>query len=166
MIYLLLSRRGRVYVGHCPKPACVDPAPCCLPLFTCFREQGLGRAIDKSELWLSPSHRFRVGALYIVKKLHRISTAALLLPRPSEPTGRNRVLPANRRVTDGARTRDLRSHNPPTLVSRCCPSLQNRLIYADFLAHGCPLFLGVALSVVSAVVSNGISQPSPHSTET
>ena len=31
------------------------------------------------------------------------------------------------RVTDGARTRDLRSHNPTTPVSGCCCMLQNRL---------------------------------------
>ena len=30
------------------------------------------------------------------------------------------------RVTDGTRTRALRSHNPPTSVSRCCRMLQNR----------------------------------------
>ena len=30
-------------------------------------------------------------------------------------------------VTDGTRTRTLRSHNPPTPVSRCCRMLQNRL---------------------------------------
>ena len=34
------------------------------------------------------------------------------------------------RVTDGARTRDLRSHNPPTPVSKRCCMLQNRLITA------------------------------------
>jgi hypothetical protein len=32
------------------------------------------------------------------------------------------------RVTDGARTRDLRSHTPPTSVSGRCQELQNRLI--------------------------------------
>jgi hypothetical protein len=32
-----------------------------------------------------------------------------------------------KRVTDGARTRDLRSHNPPTSVSGRCRTLQNRL---------------------------------------
>ena len=31
------------------------------------------------------------------------------------------------RVIDGARTRDLRSHNPPTSVSERCRVLQNRL---------------------------------------
>jgi len=31
-------------------------------------------------------------------------------------------------VTDGTRTRTLRSHNPPTSVSRCCLKFQNRLI--------------------------------------
>jgi hypothetical protein len=30
-------------------------------------------------------------------------------------------------VTDGARTRDLRSHNPPTSVSRRCHTLQNHV---------------------------------------
>src|SRR5215210_2006888 len=32
-----------------------------------------------------------------------------------------------RRVTDGTRTRALRSHNPLTPVSGCCRKLQNRL---------------------------------------
>jgi hypothetical protein len=31
-------------------------------------------------------------------------------------------------VTDGARTRDLRSHNPPTSVAWSCHALQIRLI--------------------------------------
>src|ERR671910_3596635 len=31
------------------------------------------------------------------------------------------------RVTDGARTRDLRSHNPLTPVSTCCPKLHKQL---------------------------------------
>jgi hypothetical protein len=30
------------------------------------------------------------------------------------------------------------------LKTGCCPLLQNRLIYADIFAGGCPLFLGVA----------------------
>jgi hypothetical protein len=49
-------------------------------------------------------------------------------------------------VTSGpiARTRDLRSHNPPTRVSECCRALQNPVIYADFPAGDCPPFLLVA----------------------
>jgi hypothetical protein len=39
--------------------------------------------------------------------------------------------------------------------------LQNWRIQADFFAGGCPLFLRVALWVVSEVVSNGISR-SPY----
>ena len=58
-------------------------------------------------------------------------------------------------MTDGARTRDLRSHNPTTSVATGCRALQNRLIYAESFAQGCPPFLGVALSVVSKVVSGG-----------
>src|SRR5215213_4685374 len=57
------------------------------------------------------------------------------------------------RVTDGTRTRALRSHNPPTSVATRCPTLQIPLIKAVFFAGGCPLFLGVAPSVVSEVVS-------------
>src|SRR5829696_8216160 len=38
------------------------------------------------------------------------STAALLLPLPSLSTAEGYVFPANERVADGARTRDLRSH--------------------------------------------------------
>src|ERR671916_2694047 len=53
-------------------------------------------------------------------------------------------LPSSERVTDGTRTRVLRSHNPPTSVSRRCCRLQDRLIQAYFLAHGCPPFLRVA----------------------
>ncbi len=41
------------------------------------------------------------------------STAALLLPQSSEDAAENCILPAKERVTDGARTRNLRSHNPP-----------------------------------------------------
>lgn len=33
-----------------------------------------------------------------------------------------------RKVTDGARTRVLRSHNPTTTVSKHCRTLQNRLV--------------------------------------
>jgi hypothetical protein len=54
------------------------------------------------------------------------------------------------------RTRDLRSHNPPTSVATCCGTLQDRLIYTSFFARGCPPFLHVARSVVSAVVSSDI----------
>src|SRR5215211_432470 len=39
-----------------------------------------------------------------------------------------RIYPANHRVTDGTRTRALRSHNPPTSVSGRCSMLQNQLI--------------------------------------
>ena len=56
-------------------------------------------------------------------------------------------------LTDGARTRDLRSHNLPIPVSGLCCTLQNRLISADSPAGSCPLFLRIALWVVSAVVS-------------
>jgi hypothetical protein len=55
-----------------------------------------------------------------------------------------------------ARTRALRSHNPPTSVATCCGTLQDRLIYTSFFARGCPPFLHVARSVVSAVVSSDI----------
>ena len=51
-----------------------------------------------------------------------------------------------------ARTRDLRSHNPPTSVATCCGTLQDRLIYTSFFARGCPPFL----HVVRLVVSSGI----------
>jgi hypothetical protein len=37
------------------------------------------------------------------------------------------VFPANERVTDGARTRALRSHNPPIPVSEGCSCCANRL---------------------------------------
>jgi hypothetical protein len=62
-------------------------------------------------------------------------------------------LPANKRVTDGARTRTLRSHNPPNRVVVGCRLLRKPLMQAIFLAHGCPLFPRIARSVVSAVVS-------------
>jgi hypothetical protein len=39
------------------------------------------------------------------------------------------------RVTDGARTRDLRSHNPPTPVSRYCLVLQKPLRQAGFCSR-------------------------------
>jgi hypothetical protein len=50
-----------------------------------------------------------------------------------------------RRVTDGTRTRALRSHNPPTLGSGRCPKLQYPLRYAVFFAGGCHSFPRVAL---------------------
>src|SRR5215204_309560 len=62
-------------------------------------------------------------------------------------------------VTDGARTRALRSHNPMSSVSERCRVLQNRLISADFFAGSYWLFLRVALWVVSKVVSIEISLP-------
>src|SRR5215217_6155484 len=39
-------------------------------------------------------------------------TAALLLPQAGQAMEVGYVSPANERVTDGARTRDLRDHNP------------------------------------------------------
>src|SRR5215207_9454270 len=59
------------------------------------------------------------------------------------------------RVTDGARTRALRSHNPSTSVAKGCCGLQNRLVYADLFAGGCVPLLRVAPWVVSGLVSNG-----------
>ena len=56
------------------------------------------------------------------------STAALLLPQPLVDAAENYISPANDGVTDGARTRDLRSHNPLKPVAPGCPSLQKRLI--------------------------------------
>src|SRR5829696_934986 len=44
------------------------------------------------------------------------------------------LLPANKRVTDGARTRALRSHNPPTYVSAYCV-LTAALIRVDPVAN-------------------------------
>jgi hypothetical protein len=57
------------------------------------------------------------------------------------------------RVTDGTRTRALRSHNPTTSVATGCRALQNRLRYADFFARRCQVFLRIALCVVSEMVS-------------
>jgi hypothetical protein len=59
-------------------------------------------------------------------------------------------------VTDGARTRDLRSHNPRTSVATGSRALQKWLVYAELFAGGCPPLLRIAPSVVSAVASNGI----------
>jgi hypothetical protein len=56
------------------------------------------------------------------------STAALPLPQLSASAIESCVLPANERVTDGTRTRALRSHNPLSLVSIGCPLLQKQLI--------------------------------------
>jgi hypothetical protein len=67
----------------------------------------------------------RQGGLYLLAHPN-LPIAALLLPQFPIIVAENYVLPANERVTDGARTRDLRSHNPPTSVSRDCPALQNR----------------------------------------
>jgi hypothetical protein len=63
------------------------------------------------------------------------------------------------RVTDGARTRALRSHNPTSPVSGRCQTLQNRLRYADSFARGCPPSLCVAPWVVSGVVSKSFPAP-------
>src|SRR5215212_868395 len=67
----------------------------------------------------------RQGGLYLLAHPN-LPIAALLLPQFPIIVAENYVLPANERVTDGVRTRDLRSHNPPTSVSRDCPALQNR----------------------------------------
>src|SRR5215212_7601444 len=61
----------------------------------------------------------RHGGLYLLAHPN-LPIAALLLPQFPIIVAENYVLPANERVTDGARTRDLRSHNPPTSVSRDC----------------------------------------------
>jgi hypothetical protein len=54
------------------------------------------------------------------------STAAQPLAQLSASAIESCVLPAKERVTDGTRTRDLRSHNPMSSVSRHCCMLQNR----------------------------------------
>jgi hypothetical protein len=53
------------------------------------------------------------------------STAALPLLQLSASAIESCVLPANEGVTDGTRTRDLRSHNPLSSVSERCHMLQN-----------------------------------------
>ncbi len=58
--------------------------------------------------------------------------ADLLLPQPSKGAAVGCVLPAKGRVTDGARTRDLRSHNPNSQVRSRSPTFRNPLIQAVF----------------------------------
>jgi hypothetical protein len=60
-----------------------------------------------------------------------------------------------RRLSYGTRTRTLRSHKGPIPVSKCCCILQNRLIYANYLAGGWASFLRGARSMLSTVESNG-----------
>ena len=62
--------------------------------------------------------------------------------------GQTHVLPANERVTDGARTRDLRSHNPPTPVSERSCTLQKRLIASKSRVWQQPATTGKTPSVV------------------
>ena len=59
------------------------------------------------------------------------------LPQPGRTRSVVRVSPANRRVTDGARTRDLRDHNPKQYVL-VCPSLLANLTYLRQLRHFVP----------------------------
>jgi hypothetical protein len=68
------------------------------------------------------------------------------------------------RLIDGARTRDLLLiYNLPTLVSGCCPMLQNRLIYAYFVCWWLPTVSGCcALSGVSSGVSSVSRRPYPR----
>src|SRR5215217_7878193 len=96
----------------------------------------------------------------------QVASALCLRSPPSQNIGL--IYAESARVTDGIRTRDLRSHNPPTSVAWGCPLLQNRLRYAESFARGCARLLRVALWVVSKVVSNSIGRcglPS-HSTRT
>ena len=102
-----------------------------IPLGLCGRKR-----IDSSVVSVPPTSVDRVAKIDIRETLLPTigakvpllnSTAALLLPQSSEDAAENCILPANERVTDGARTRDLLlSHNPPTPVSEYYPILQNR----------------------------------------
>jgi hypothetical protein len=49
--------------------------------------------------------------------MSQFSSTALPLPQLSASAIESCVLPANERVTDGTRTRDLRSHNPISQLS-------------------------------------------------
>jgi hypothetical protein len=64
------------------------------------------------------------------------------------------ALPGNKWVTDGARTREFRSHNPPNPVARCCSMLQNRLIQA--YSH-CSWLPDVSACCVPSGVRSGVN---------
>ena len=62
----------------------------------------------------------------------------LALPQPGRTRGFVRVSPANRRVTDGARTCDLRDHDPKWYVL-VCPSLLVNSAYVSQIRHFVPI---------------------------
>ena len=84
------------------------------------------KAVEKDEIrigFLSIPH---VGALYIIEEHHLLPTV-ILLPCPWRFCRSLTFYLQKERVTDGARTRDLRSHNSLIPVSRCCWMLQKPL---------------------------------------
>ena len=73
-----------------------------------------------------------------------LDTAGRRIIKPTKDEGPvKNVFPANERVTDGARTRDLRSHNPMPLVL-ACPAVSGYLAYLE----GFWSFRGMRRSVV------------------
>jgi hypothetical protein len=62
-------------------------------------------------------------------------------------------------TSDAIEAPRLRSHNPTTSVAKRCSTLQNRLIYADFFAGGCPPLLRGALSMVSNSIAGHYHSP-------
>jgi hypothetical protein len=87
-----------------------------------------------------------------------LSALVLLGSQEGKPRSRDctRSMFAASATSDAIEAPRLRSHNPTTSIATGCSTLQNRLIYADFIAGGCSPLLRVALWVVSRVMSNGI----------
>ena len=71
------------------------------------------------------------------------------LPQPGRTRGVVRVSPANRRVTDGARTRDLRDHNPRRCVAAVFRDLQIPHTQGVFSSPACQVLQDIASAVVS-----------------
>ena len=88
------------------------------------------------------------------------STAALLLPQPSVDAAESCVLPANKGVTDGARTRDLRSHNSKDIVPvRTSASVEfaDLQVNREIGTSTCPLRTGAQQPGCSTVAVHGWS---------
>ncbi len=107
----------------------VHRLPWCLIGVTLCNSVRAMRLIKRLSIFLDWLERLSAG-----KATRAANFAVVCHKRPTRTLGRVPILrfyltyAESKRVTDGARTRVLRSHNPPSPVSRCCHTFQNRLI--------------------------------------
>ncbi len=100
------------------------------------------KAVEKDEIRIGLLSIPHVGALYIIEELHLLPTV-ILLPCPWRFCRSLTFYLQKERVTDGARTRDLRySHNPMASVT-VRPTVSGYLahlqVFGDFAEYVCPL---------------------------